>query len=207
MSIPIRVIICDRCPTIRYGLKRIFASDSEIEIVAELPAPEAILTEIGKLEADILIIDLDENNPSAIDFLSQVRALRPDIKIIVFTCCSDTNLVVAALGLGIRGFTLKHSDSAEILKTIHTVFRGGKSLASCVTSALLDNMQKSHQRSKSSLSEREHEVLSLVAEGKTNGVIAEALYISPRTVKFHVSSILAKLNVKNRTEAAMRLLV
>jgi len=207
MPIPIRIIICDRCPTIRYGLQKIFAFDSAIEIVAALPALEAILTEIGKLEADILIIGLDENNPSEIDFLSQVRTLRPDMKIIVFTCCSDTNLVIAALGLGIRGFTLKHSDSADILKAIHTVFRGGKSLAPCVTSALLDNMQKNYQRSQSRLSEREHEVLSLVAEGKTNGIIAEALYISPRTVKFHVSSIFAKLNVRNRTEAAMRLLV
>ena len=205
MSIPVRVIICDRCPTIRYGLQRIFATDSAIEIVAELFEPEAILTEIGNIKADILICDLDENNPSEIDFLSQLRVLRPDIKIIIFTSCSDTNLVIAALGLGIRGFTLKHSDSAEILKAIHTVFRGGKSMAACVTSALLDNMQKSHLLSQSRLSEREHEVLALVAEGKTNGVIAEALYISPRTVKFHVSSILAKLNVNNRTEAAMQL--
>ena len=148
-----------------------------------------------------------KTTPSEIDFLSQVRVLRPDIKIIIFTCCSDTNLVIEALGLGIRGFTLKHSDSAEILKAIHTVSRGGKSLAPFVTSALLDSMQKSHQRSKSRLSEREHEVLALVAKGKTNGVIAEALYIRPRTVKFHVSSILAKLNVRNRTEAAMRLLL
>ena len=115
--------------------------------------------------------------------------------------------MIAALDLGIRGFTLKHSDSAEILKAIHTVSRGGKSLAPCVTSALLDNMQKSHQRSESRLSEREHEVLSLVAEGKTNGVIAEALDISPRAVKFHVSSILAKLNVRNRTEAGLWLLL
>ena len=207
MSKPIRVIVVDRCPTIRYGLQRIFISDSTIEIVAEWCDSEALLAEIGAIEADILIADLDENDLAEIDFLSQFRALRPDIKIIIFTCCSDSSLVIAALDLGIRGFTLKHSDRAEVLKAIHTVFRGGKSLAPCVTSALLDNMQSNQQRSQSKLSEREHEVLSLVAEGKTNGVIAEALYISPRTVKFHVSSILAKLNVSNRTEAAMRLAV
>ena len=205
MSRPIRVITCDRCPTIRYGLQRLLTSESEIEIVAELCEPEAILTDTSNIEADILIIDLNENNHSEIELLSQFRALRPDIKIIVFTSCSDSNLAISALGLGIQGFRLKHADKDEMIKAIHTVYRGGSSLAPFATNALLDNMQQTRLQSQSSLSGREHEVLNLVAEGRTNNDIAEVLYISIRTVKFHVSSILAKMNAKNRTVAAMRM--
>ena len=207
MSEPIRVMTCDRCPTIRYGLHRILSSDAQIEIVAELHEPEEILSAANQVDADILIIDLDENNPSEIEYLRRFRNLQPGVKIIVFTACSDTGLVMETLDLGIQGFRLKHADSDEIIKTIHSVSRGGSSMASCVTHALLENMQKSHQRSQSQLSEREQEVLALVAEGMSNKGIADSLAISTRTVKFHVSAILAKLKVKNRTEAAIHLLL
>ncbi len=207
MTTPIRVMVCDRCPTIRYGLQRILSSDSAIEIVAELRTPEEILSESANVEADILIIDLDQNDKSEIDCLSRFKASRPNTKIIVFTACSDTSLVIETMGLGIQGFRLKQADSDEIINAIHTVYRGGSSLASCVTSALLENMQSDRLQTQSRLSEREREVLALIAEGRSNCDIADSLYISTRTVKFHVSSILAKLNVKNRTEAAMHLLL
>ena len=202
---PIRVMICDPCPTIRYGLQRILSSDSSIEIVAELFAPEELLTETDTIDADILIIELNKNDSSEIEFLKQFKASRPNIKIIVFTACSDTTLIIEALELDIQGFRLKQAYSDEIIKTIHTVYRGGSSLAPCVTSALLDNMQRNRLQTRSRLSEREQEVLAMIAKGRTNGDIAKSLYISTRTVKFHASSIFAKLNVKNRTEAAMRL--
>ena len=207
MSEPIKVMICDRCPTIRYGLQRILSSDAQIEIVAELHQPEEILTAASQVDTDILIIDLDENEPLEIEYLRRFRTLRPGVKIIVFTACSDTDLVMQILDLGVKGFRLKQADSDEIIKAIHCVYRGSSSLAPCVTNALLDNMQKNRLQAQSQLSEREQEILELVAKGKTNGDIANSLYISTRTVKFHVSSILAKLNAKNRTEAAMRLLL
>lgn len=206
MPAPIKIMICDRCPTIRYGLHRILSSDAQIEIVAELHQIEEILTAANQVDPDILIIDLDQNNQSEIEHLSRFRARQPAVKIIVFTACSDAGLIMQALDLGIQGFWLKQADSDEIIKAIHCVDRGKLSIAPCVTNALLGNMQKTRLQSQSRLSEREHEILALVARGKTNRAIAESLYISTRTVKFHVSSILAKMKVKNRTEAAMRLL-
>ena len=206
MPEPIKVMTCDRCPTIRYGLQRILSTDAQIEIVAELHQPEDILAEANQVDTDILIIDLDENSQSEIDHLRRFKALRPGVKIIVFTACSDSGLVMQALDLGIQGFRLKQADRDEIIKAIHCVYRGHSSLAPCVTNILLENMQKNRLQVQSRLSEREHEILALVAKGKTNGDIAESLYISTRTVKFHVSSILAKLNVRNRTEAAMQVL-
>ena len=207
MTSPIRVMVCDRCPTIRYGLQRILSHDPAIEIVAELHTPEDILSDDADVEADILIIDLDENDPSEMVCLSSFKASRPNTKIIVFTACSDTNLVVETLELGIQGFRLKQAESDEIISAIHTVYRGGSSLAPCVTNALLENMQRGRLQAQTPLSDREQEVLALIAEGRSNGDIANSLYISIRTVKFHVSSILSKLNAKNRTEAAMHLLL
>jgi len=204
MSNRIRVIICDRCPTIRYGLHKILGSDSGIEIVAGVSGPEELLTEISEIEADILIIDPYEKDQPEIDFLGQFKASRPNIKIIVFTRCSDSKLVIEVLGLGIQGFKLKQTGSDEIINSIHTVYRGGSSLAPCVTNALLDSMRKKQMQSESHLSGREQGILALVAKGKTNNDIADILDISTRTVKFHISSILTKLNVKNRTGAAMR---
>ena len=204
MSDSIRITVCDCCSAIRYGLQSILGPEPDIEIVREVSTLKEILTDDGEIDMDIMIIDLNQNRRSEIDYLRQFRVLRQDVKIIVFTDCSDKNLIIEALDLDIEGFKLKYSDTDEIINTIHSVHRGQVSLAPCVTTALLDHMLKKQSPSGSRLSKREQEVLDLVARGKTNSEIADALYISIRTVKFHVSSILEKLHVKNRTAAALR---
>jgi NarL family two-component system response regulator LiaR len=204
MSNSIRITICDCCSTIRYGLQSILGPDPDIEIVREVSSLKEILTDDGEIDMDIMLIDLNQNRPSEIDYLRQFRALRHDVKIIVFTNCSDENLIIEALDLNIEGFELKFSDTDKIINTIHSVHQGRVCLAPCVTTALLDHMHKKQSQSGSCISNREQEVLDLVAKGKTNNEIANALYISICTVKFHVSSILVKLDVKNRTAAALR---
>ena len=106
------------------------------------------------------------------------------------------------LNLGIQGFQEKQAEPQKIMRAIHIVHNGGTSMAECVTTTLIDQMSKKPVQPQSRLSKRETQVLELIATGKTNDDIANRLYISVRTVKFHITSIFNKLRVKNRTQAA-----
>jgi DNA-binding NarL/FixJ family response regulator len=152
---------------------------------------------------DVILIDFKEIHQSNLGALQKFRTQLPQVKVIVFTNSTEKSLIIQAIELGVQGFQLKHADPTEIIKSIHTVYQGGKSMSSCVTNALLEHTQDRMSQVKSELSRREQEVLELIARGKTNDKIAKSLYISTRTVKFHVSSIFLKLKVKNRTEAAL----
>jgi len=127
----------------------------------------------------------------------------PNTKTIIFTSGNDKNLIWNAAEMGVQGYLLKQAERDEIIDAIYVVHRGGTKLAPCVTTTLLEHLQFKQRQLQANLSKREQGVLDLITLGKTNNDIASALYISTRTVKFHVSSILTKLNVRNRTEAAI----
>lgn len=204
MSRKIRVAICDRSPAVRYGLRSILGSCANIEIVSEVFVHREILTEIANRNADILIVDLNPDNPEELNCLGQFKDICPGTKIVVFTSSHDDDLIMKALQLGVQGFKLKLDTAEEIIKTIQAVSRGSTCLAPCVTNTMLNHLQKKKMCEMSSLSEREKDVLNLIAKGRSNNEIADNLFISVRTVKFHASAIFAKLNVKNRTEAALK---
>lgn len=204
MSRTIQVAICDCCPTIRYGLQHILGTDPEINTVAETGSHEELLTRFVDADLDVILVDAESGDQPGFRHLRKFRELRPDVKTIVFTGHTERHVILDAIDLGVQGYQLKQTDCGDILKAIHVVHNGGTALAPCVTETLMDELQLKHQRAQARLSEREQEVLDLIALGKTNSDIAKALYISVRTVKFHVSSILTKLNVRNRTEAALK---
>lgn len=199
---PIRVSICDSSPALRYGLKFILDSDPGIETVIQASSQQEMVKNHVAEDFDILLIDLEENESYGFDYLRKFHSLRPDVKIIVFSSCTNKQLIMEALNLGIHGFQVKQADSSQILHTIYRVHSGGTSMADCVTTALIENMSVKPAQPKSKLSTREEQVLELIATGRTNDDIADKLYISVRTVKYHVTSIFNKLRVKNRTQAA-----
>ena len=203
MSKIIRVAICDHCSTIRCGLRHILNADPNIETVAEACTSEDIVAKFARLDLDVMLIDLGPGEQAGLDNLCKFNELKPNAKTIIFTNSSDKNMILKAVEMGVQGFLLKQAESEEIINAIHVVHKGGTRLAPCVTTTLLEDLQQKQQRLQSNLSKREQEVLDLISLGKTNNDIANTLYISTRTVKFHVSSILAKLNVRNRTEAAL----
>ena len=203
MSKIIQVAICDYCSTIRYGLKQILNRNANISLVAEAASPKEILTKFTSLDLDIILIDPGENRQTEFNYLRKFRELKPNTKTIIYTSCSDKNQILEAIKIGVQGYLLKQAEIEEIINAIYAVDQGDTILAPCVTAILLEHMQHKQHQLQANLSNREQEVLDQIAQGKTNGDIANALFISIRTVKFHVSSILAKLNVKNRTEAAL----
>ena len=203
MSKIIRVAICDHCSTIRCGLRYILNADPDIETVAESCLSREILSQFARVDLDVMLIDLEQNKQTWLDDLFQFRKLKPNVKTIIFTANNDKKLILEAVEMGIQGYLLKQAESEEIINAIHVVHKGGTSLAPCVSTILLEHLQQKQLQLQANLSKREQEVLDLIALGKTNNDIANKLFISIRTVKFHVSSILEKLHVRNRTEAAL----
>jgi NarL family two-component system response regulator LiaR len=204
---PIRVAICDLSATIRHGLQHMLSDASGIDVVMKVSSQAEVLSQSDDLDIDVIVIDIEDEIDAGVEYIIRFREKLPDAKILVFTGCKDNTRIVDAIELGVEGFQCKiDADVDEIISAIRTVHKGGRPLAPCVTEALLTHMQSKQDREQANLSLREKEVLDLIATGKTNNDIANYLYISVRTVKFHVSSIFGKLNVKNRTEAALWLL-
>ena len=200
----IRILIADDHPIVRDGLIAILGTQPDFTVVGECGAGVEAVRLVTELRPDIVLLDLDMPEMDGVSALLQMHEQVPGVRVIVLTAFDTDDQIVGAVRAGAKGYLLKGVPRDEIFNAIRVVHAGGSLLQPIVTSKLMLSLEHDGQSQTPPvelLTERESEVLRLLAQGKTNKEIASALYISERTVKFHVSAIMGKLGAGNRTEA------
>lgn len=202
MTNPIRILVADDHPVVRDGLVAMLSTLPDFSVVGEASTGTEVVQKAALLKPDVVLLDLEMPDMNGVEALQQMRAERPDVQVLVFTAFDSDELIVRAVQAGAQGYLLKGAPRHEIFQAIRVVSAGGSLLQPMVASRLMQRMSKADdQPSVEPLTDREMQVLGLLAQGKSNKEIAAALSISERTVKFHVSSIMGKLGAGNRTEA------
>jgi DNA-binding NarL/FixJ family response regulator len=197
----IHIVVVDDHPIVRDGLVAVLSTQPDFEVVGEASSgPEAIQC-VGASRPDVILLDLEMPDMDGVETLQRLREIDPALRVIVFTAFDTDERIVKAVQAGAQGYLLKGVPRDEIFNAIRVVHAGGALLQPVIASKLLRQVSRDAQPEPDPLTERELEVLRLMAQGQMNKEIAAALVISERTVKFHVSAILSKLGAGNRTEA------
>lgn len=203
MSEKIRILVADDHPVVRDGLTAILSTQDDLQVVAEAGSGSQTLARASQTQPDVVLLDLEMPEMDGVEVLRQLRDTQPETKVIIFTAFDTDERILAAVQAGAQGYLLKGAPRNEVFNAIRVVHDGGSLLQPVVASKLLRQMsrEQSAPETPETLTPREQEVLQRLAQGLQNKEIAAELVISERTVKFHVSSILAKLKAGNRTEA------
>jgi len=206
--VPIGVLICDDHPLFRQGLRRLLETVAEFAVVGEVERAQDVADAVVAHRPAVVVLDVELPGGSGIDAVEALRARAPDVRVLMLSGFSDPTRVRAALRAGASGYVLKNAPPQEIIESIRRVAAGRSVLAPVVAETLAATLRDEPEEERvrrrlASLSERELEVLRLAAEGESNADIGKRLFISEGTVKNHMTHILRKLDVEDRTQAAI----
>ncbi len=204
MSRPITIVIADDHAVVREGLRAFLGLQEDLEVVAEASDGAEAADAVERLRPDVALVDLVMPGVDGLGAIERIRERAPETRVVVLTSYTDDARLFAALEAGAAGYLLKDVQPAELTQAIRTVAGGGALLDPGVTARLLRRMAESGRRpDHAGLTPRELDVLRLLGHGLSNRQIAAELVLSEKTVKTHVSSILHKLHVDDRTQAAL----
>jgi NarL family two-component system response regulator LiaR len=208
MTSPIRVLIADDHAILRKGIRALLSTEADIEVVGEAGDGVEALAQAKSLEPDIILMDLVMPRMDGIEATRQVTARQPGVRVLVLTSFAADDKVFPAIKAGALGYILKDSGPDDLVQAIHQVYRGEPSLEPEIARKVLFELAQPPRQppTPDPLTGRELEVLRLVAQGKSNREIAEELVLAELTVRTHVSNILGKLHLANRTQAALHAL-
>jgi DNA-binding NarL/FixJ family response regulator len=206
---PVRVLIVDDDALMRAGLRGVLSGDPAIEVVGEAGDGRDALHRTRLLSPDIVLMDVRMPDRDGIAATRDVLAAFPHVKVVILTTFEQDDYIFGALRAGASGFLLKRTRPEDLVAAIHTVAAGDSLLSPSVTSRVIERMARqpapdtTHDARLATLTQRERQVLELVARGLSNGEIAGTLVIEESTVKTHTSRILAKLGVRDRVQAVI----
>jgi len=202
----IRVLIADDHSLMRQGLKKLLELEKDLEIIGVAVDGEDALKKSIDLKPDVLLLDINMPNMNGIQTLRRIKDMGLATKVIMLTIHDDREYLFETVNIGAEGYVLKDADTDSLVKAIKDVYNGGTYIHPTLASEFVKEYQrrdKSDEDNSVKLTKREYEVISLIAEGLNNREIAEQLFISEKTVKNHVSNIFKKINVNDRTQAAI----
>ncbi|WP_088189069.1 response regulator transcription factor [Desulfosporosinus sp. FKA] len=200
----IQIVIADDHPLLREGLRRILEFEDGIKVVAEVGDGQGAINIARTLEFDILLMDLNMPGVNGLEAGRVIRREKPNIGILVLTVDDSDDKVFQVLQIGVAGYLLKDVDSKTLIESIYKVYNGEPILSPAVTGKLMGQLSQPPVKNTCGLSDRELEILHYVVQGSSNREIGIALFISEKTVKNHLSSIYRKLEVEDRTQAALK---
>jgi DNA-binding NarL/FixJ family response regulator len=205
---PIRILVADDHALFRDGLRALFLSVPDTEVAGEAATGEEAIARAVDLQPDVVLMDIQMPGVNGIEATRRIVRDSPHIGVIVVTMFEDDDSVFAAMRSGARGYVLKGADQDEILKVIRAVAAGealfGPEIARRLMSFFSAKEPAAHAEAFPELTAREREVLDIIAQGRNNQEIAKELYLSPKTVRNHISNIFTKLQVADRAQAIIR---
>jgi DNA-binding NarL/FixJ family response regulator len=204
----IKILIADDHPVVREGLIAMLSREVDFKVVGEAKDGAEAVNKAKELSPDVVLMDLRMPEMDGVEAMRQIRSVMPDIKFIILTTYSDDDYIFSGIEAGARAYLLKDAPREDLFKAIRSVYRGESLIQPVVASKLLDRFSQLSRRAPSGeeLSERELEVLCLMAKGAANKEISAELNIAQSTVKTHITNIFQKLGVNDRTEAVTQAL-
>ncbi|PET16450.1 response regulator [Bacillus thuringiensis] len=205
----IKVLLVDDHTVVLKGLAFFLSTQEDLELVGEVNNGKEALVKVGETNPDVILMDLYMPEMDGVEATAYIKKEYPNVKVIVLTSFSDQAHVLPALRAGASGYILKDVEPDQLVEAIRSAYKGNIQLHPDIANALLsqtlpvEEKEEEHSIQVDVLTARENEVLQLLAKGMSNKEIASVLVITEKTVKAHVSSILSKLNLSDRTQAAL----